>query len=199
MNLRKGNRQESQKYLLPASKFENLQVFYLGCSFGFEHALQQAKVPLRNVDQNKNVSMYKTNIHMNQVGVFGGPMVVSMRYIPLDQVEKAASCTDPLKKSHGAPIWIGNPAAIGIEDIEEPEFGERVYPKKDDICCFWASGVSAASALAHAKLPLAATHAPGCMFVCDKPMKQKANTDLVLVEINSEKKNYSLCLSQVSF
>ena len=61
-----GNRQESQKYLLPASKFENLQVFYLGCSFGFEHALQQAKVPLRNVDQNKNVSMYKTNIHMNQ-------------------------------------------------------------------------------------------------------------------------------------
>ena len=25
-------------------------------------------------------------------------------------------------------------------------------------------------------------------------MKQKANTDLVLVEINSEKKNYSLCL-----
>ena len=100
-------------------KYENLQVFYLGCSFGFEHTLQQAKVPLRNVDQNKNVSMYKTNIHMNPgkvwnqmilshcylhticsmmyaayiityiklspVGVFGGPMVVSMRYIPLDQ------------------------------------------------------------------------------------------------------------------
>ena len=63
--LYQGNRQESQKYLLPASKYENLQVFYLGCSFGFEHALQQAKVPLRNVDQNKNVSMYKTNIHMN--------------------------------------------------------------------------------------------------------------------------------------
>ena len=118
---------------------------------------------------------------------------------PLWKVEKAASCTSPLKKSHGAPIWIGNPAAIGIEDIEEPEFGERVYPKKDDICCFWACGVSAASALVHAKLPLAATHAPGCMFVCDKPMKQKANTDLVLVEINSEKKNYSLCLRQVSF
>ena len=102
---------------MPASKYENLQVFYLGCSFGFEHALQQAKVPLRNVDQNKNVSMYKTNIQMNpgkslylylhsviikviqvinrydlisfrnflKVGVFGGPMVVSMRYIPLDQ------------------------------------------------------------------------------------------------------------------
>ena len=109
-------------------------------------------------------------------------------------MEKAASCTAPLKKSHGAPIWIGNPAAIGIEDIEEPEFGERVYPKKGDVCCFWACGVSAASALAHAKLPLAATHAPGCMFICDKPMKQKANTDLVVVEINSDKKNYSLCL-----
>ena len=62
-----GVRQEPQKYLLPANKFENLHVFYLGCSFGFENALTQAKVPLRNVDQQKNVSMYRTNVKMNQV------------------------------------------------------------------------------------------------------------------------------------
>lgn len=74
-------------------------------------------------------------------------MVVSMRYIPADMLETAAACTSPLKKSHGAPIWIGSPSGLGIENVSEPDFGERVYPNKGDICCFWACGVSAASAL----------------------------------------------------
>ena len=65
-----GVRQEPQKYLLPPSKYEDLQVFYLGCSFGFEDALIKAKVPLRNVDQRKNVSMYRTNVRMNEVRSF---------------------------------------------------------------------------------------------------------------------------------
>ena len=32
---------------------------------------------------------------------------------------------------------------------------------------FWACGVTPQSALAEARLPLAITHAPGYMFVCD--------------------------------
>ena len=73
--------------------------------------------------------------------------MVSMRYIPAQDLAKAAGCTSPLKKSHGTPIWIGDPAAIGIENIDEPDYGERVYPNKGDVPCFWACGVSAASAL----------------------------------------------------
>ena len=44
---------------------------------------------------------------------------MSMRFIPADQIERAAACTAALKKSHGAPIWIGNPSDIGIDDIDE--------------------------------------------------------------------------------
>ena len=62
-------------------------------------------------------------------------------------IDTAAAATSPLKKSHGAPIWIGNPADIGIENIDEPDYGDRVYPNDGDVCCFWACGVSAASAL----------------------------------------------------
>jgi uncharacterized protein YcsI (UPF0317 family) len=43
-------------------------------------------------------------------------MVVSMRPIPLNQVELAASCTAPMPESHGAPIWIGDPKEIGIQE-----------------------------------------------------------------------------------
>ena len=88
-------------------------------------------------------------------------MVVSMRPIPIDQVEMAAACTEPLKESHGAPIWIGNPKEIGIENLDEPDFGEAVFRQEGDVACFWACGVSAASAIAKAKLSIAATHAPG--------------------------------------
>jgi len=190
-----GVRQEAQKYLLPPSKYEDMHVFYLGCSFGFENALTKAKIPLRNVDQQKNVSMYRTSVKMNAVGVFGGDMVVSMRYVPREMVETAAAATSPLKKSHGAPVWIGNPAALGIDQIDEPDYGERVHPNKGDVCCFWACGVSAASALQHAKLPLAAAHAPGCMFVCDKPMKEKAPASLAAILINTDRDEYSLCES----
>ena len=95
-------------------------------------------------------------------------MVVSMRPIPKDQVELAASCTEPFPESHGAPIWIGDPADIGIENIETPDFGDSVYVQKDDVCCFWACGVSGASAVAHAKLPIAATHSPGYVDIDQK-------------------------------
>ena len=64
---RDGARGDPIKYLLPAKEFEDLRPFFLGCSFGFEHALQKNKIPLRNVEQGKNVSMYLTNIPMNQV------------------------------------------------------------------------------------------------------------------------------------
>lgn len=33
--------------------------FYLGCSFGFEGSLMKAGVPVRNVEQGTNVSMYR--------------------------------------------------------------------------------------------------------------------------------------------
>lgn len=33
--------------------------FYLGCSFGFEGSLKEAGIPVRNVEQGTNVSMYK--------------------------------------------------------------------------------------------------------------------------------------------
>ena len=78
----------------------------------------------------------------------------------------------------------------------QPDYGDRIHPKKGDVPCFWACGVSAGSALGFAKLPLAATHAPGCMFICDKITKSKENKDVAAVEINAEKKNYSLCLRE---
>lgn len=45
-------------------QLQDMVTFYLGCSFGFEAALKAAGVPVRNVEQGKNVSMYKVSKHL---------------------------------------------------------------------------------------------------------------------------------------
>jgi len=40
---------------------EDMVSFFLGCSFGFERALQEHGIEVRNITEGKNVSMYKTN------------------------------------------------------------------------------------------------------------------------------------------
>jgi uncharacterized protein YcsI (UPF0317 family) len=65
---------------------ENFVSFLLGCSFSFEEALLRAKIPVRHIEEKKNVPMYITNIPCKAAGVFHGPMVVTMRPIPKEKV-----------------------------------------------------------------------------------------------------------------
>ena len=62
----------------------DLVAFLLGCSFTFEEALIRAGIQMRHIQEDKNVSMYVTNIETSSAGVFSGPMVVSMRSVPQD-------------------------------------------------------------------------------------------------------------------
>ena len=52
-------------------------------------------------------------------------------------------------------------------DITRPDWGDAVEIRADEVPVFWACGVTPQAALATANLPLAITHAPGCMFVGD--------------------------------
>lgn len=89
----------------------DLVAFALGCSFTFEHALLRAGIPVRNVEANTTVPMFRTNIRTVSSGPFGGPMVVSMRPIPEDQVEQARDISARYSWAHGAPVHVGDPAA----------------------------------------------------------------------------------------
>ncbi|AKM19276.1 Uncharacterized conserved protein [[Flavobacterium] thermophilum] len=91
--------------------------FLLGCSFTFEHALVNNGIPVRHIQENCNVPIYKTNIPCVKAGRFEGPMVVSMRPIPHKDVVRAVQVTSRFPSVHGAPIHIGDPKLIGIHDI----------------------------------------------------------------------------------
>lgn len=146
---------------------DDLVTFVLGCSFTFERALMKAGIPLRHVQQGRNVAMYRSSIETVPVGPFGGPMVVSMRPVAAADVARAAEVTARFPDQHGAPVHSGDPAAIGIKDVMRPDYGEAVDILPGEVPVFWACGVTSQAALERARLPFFIAHAPGSMLVTD--------------------------------
>lgn len=141
--------------------------FLIGCSFSFEEALMAAGIEIRHIAQGRNVPMYKTNIQTVKAGPFEGPMVCSMRPMTPEQAELAYEITQKMPNVHGAPVQIGNPHEIGIEDIMKPDYGEAVDIYDGEVPVFWPCGVTPQAAIENARPPIVITHAPGHMFITD--------------------------------
>jgi len=147
---------------------DDLVAFMIGCSFSFEAALIEAGIRIRHMDCNVNVPMYLTGVPCVPAGRFSGNMVMSMRPVPHEQVVKAVTCTAKFPAVHGAPMHVGDPSAIGVKDINKPEFGDPVTINPGETPVFWACGVTPQAAVMKSKPPFAITHAPGYMFIADK-------------------------------
>ena len=146
---------------------DDLVSFLLGCSFTFESALLQAGVPVRHIEEDRNVPMFISAIQCTPAGVFRGPLVVTMRPIPAALVSRAVQITGRYPGVHGSPIHVGDPAIIGIRDLGKPDFGDPVTIRPGEIPVFWACGVTPQAVAMQAKPPLMLTHAPGHMFITD--------------------------------
>ena len=146
---------------------DDFVAFLIGCSFTFEAALLAAGIPVRHLEQGRNVAMFRTNRPCQSSGAFAGPLVVSMRPMTPAQAARADAVTGRFPGVHGAPVHVGDPAALGIADLMKPDFGDPVDLRPGEVPVFWACGVTPQCALQSAKLPIAITHAPGCMFVTD--------------------------------
>jgi uncharacterized protein YcsI (UPF0317 family) len=147
---------------------EDLVSFLIGCSFTFEAALQDAGVPVRHLEQGGNVPMYRTTRRCRPAGSLAGPLVVSMRPVPADLVADAVRVTSRYPAVHGAPVHVGDPAALGIGDLATPDFGDPVEVRPGEVPVFWACGVTPQAVVAESRPPLAITHAPGHMLVTDR-------------------------------
>ncbi|KAA8995755.1 putative hydro-lyase [Affinibrenneria salicis] len=146
---------------------DDLVGFVIGCSYSFEEALLDAGIPIRHIEQGTNVPMYITHIANGRAGDFAGNMVVSMRPMTPAQAIRAVQVTSRFPDVHGAPVHLGDPALIGIRDIDTPDFGGRSLINAGEIPVFWACGVTPQEAIRSAGLPFAITHSPGHMVVTD--------------------------------
>lgn len=151
---------------------DDMVAFLLGCSFTFEQAMLKNDIPVRHIEEDCNVPMYQTNIPCIKAGRFEGPMVVSMRPVPEKDVVRAVQVTSRFPAVHGAPVHVGNPASIGIRDIHQPDFGDRVTVKEGEVPVFWACGVTPQAVAMHMKPEIMITHTPGHMFITDMHEEQ---------------------------
>ena len=146
---------------------EDTVAFVIGCSFTFEQALVDNGVPVAHIEQGVNVPMFMTNIDCEPAGVFSGKMVVSMRPIPAGLVADAVRITSRYPAVHGAPVHVGEPGLIGIDDLAAPDFGDAVDIPAGWVPVFWACGVTPQSIVMSSKPELAICHSPGKMLITD--------------------------------
>ncbi len=147
----------------------DMVAFLLGCSFTFDAILLRTGLPVRHIEEARNVPMYRPNRECVPAGPFHGPLVVSMRPIPAALVDVAARESARYPAAHGGPIHVGDPSALGITDLSRPDFGDNVTIREDEVPVFWACGVTPQAVAVASRPSLMITHAPGHMFVTDLP------------------------------
>ncbi len=140
----------------------DLVAFLIGSGITFDGALERAGVPT-----GRNRWVLNSTIPTVPAGRFRGNMVVTMRWLTAEQAIVATQVSSRFPRNHGAPIHIGDPAAIGA-DLEHPLFGEKITAMPPGLIpVFWACGVTPQEAALRAKVELMITHAPAHGFVTD--------------------------------
>lgn len=142
--------------------------FLIGCSITFEAALLANDVPLRKLEECSGSCVFRTNIPCKPAGQFRGNVVVSMTPMPTDKAIRAVQVTSRFPATHGAPLHIGDPSLIGIEDIQKPDYGGRTPTiKPGEVPVFWACGVTPQAVALESRVEIMITHAPSHMFITD--------------------------------
>ena len=105
---------------------DDLVSFVIGCSFSFEEALMSEGIELRHMRAAATCRCTAPRLPRQRPGPFHGPLVVSMRPLKPADAIRAVQITTRFPAVHGAPVHIGKPELIGIEDIEKPDYGDAV-------------------------------------------------------------------------
>jgi uncharacterized protein YcsI (UPF0317 family) len=149
---------------------DDLVTFLIGSGITFDGALEAAGVPTH-----KDRWVLRTTLPTEPAGPFRGDLIVTMRWLTPQQAITATQVSARFPFNHGAPIHIGDPAAIGA-DLQTPLFGPPVPPTPEGIVpVFWACGVTPQSAAENAKLPFFIAHAPAHSFITDLPASALMN------------------------
>jgi uncharacterized protein YcsI (UPF0317 family) len=143
---------------------DDLVSFLIGSGITFDAALERAGVP---TDRHRWV--LRTKRPTEPAGPFRGDLIVTMRWLTPAQAITAVQVSSRFPFNHGAPIHIGDPAAIGA-DLDAPMFGGPVPPLPKELTpVFWACGVTPQAAAENARLPLFIAHAAAHSFITDLP------------------------------
>lgn len=141
---------------------DDLVAFLIGSGITFDEALERAGVPTT-----RDRWVVTSTIPTVPAGRLHGNMVVTMRWLTPAQAIIARQVSARFPFNHGAPVHIGDPAAIGV-DLAHPLFGPPVERVPEGVLpVFWACGVTPQAAALAARVELMLAHAPAYSFISD--------------------------------
>ena len=145
--------------------------FAIGCSLSFEELLINQGIPLRHLQENKQIPAYKTNISLREAGAFKGKIIATMRHFSAENAIQSRSITSQFPLFHGSPLHEGDPSQLGIKSLLTPDYGESPELRDGDVTQFWACGMTIFNVMEQAKLPIAIIVNPGYMLITDLEIK----------------------------
>ncbi|WP_245947389.1 putative hydro-lyase [Jannaschia seohaensis] len=147
---------------------DDLVAFAMGCSLSFDAVLLANGLDVKHLRApGGRIAVYTSGLACAPAGPFAGPMVVSLRPVPNDQVARVTEVTSRYPATHGGPVHIGDPAEIGITDVAAVDWGLPPEIGPNETCMFWGCGVTPQAVAMAAKLPFMITHTTGHMFLSD--------------------------------
>ena len=158
---RDGQRSEERTDITDLWRADSV-AFLIGSGMSFDDALERAGVP------RGQTWLYETEIETEAAGRFTGPMVVTMRLMSSAQAVVACQLTSRFVYNHGAPLHMGDPAAIGV-DLGQPIVGPPLTRiPGGQMPLFWGCGVTPQWAALRSRVELLIGHAPAHAFVTDR-------------------------------
>ncbi|XP_036171462.1 D-glutamate cyclase, mitochondrial isoform X1 [Myotis myotis] len=150
-----------------SEQLKDMVTFFLGCSASLEGAWEKAGLPRRDPPGHGHVGAYKTTVPCATVAGFCCPLVVTMRPVPKDKLERLVQASCSLMGEQGQPVHIGDPELLGIRDLSRPDYGDPVPCQPGEVPVFWPSQLTSLEAVSSYQTPLAFTSAPGSTVMTD--------------------------------
>lgn len=139
--------------------------FLIGSSSGFDWALLAANVSYRTL------GAFETSFSCRPCGPFRGTAVVTARaFKSQDDAVRAIQISSRFPAFHGAPIHMGEPGAIGIKDLLQPEYpitGKQKPLEPNEVVMYWGCGILGKEICSRRDIPSLIVHYPGHLFLTD--------------------------------
>jgi uncharacterized protein YcsI (UPF0317 family) len=148
---------------------DDMVAFFLGCINPFVQVMRDRRVNFRFM------GVFTSNIRCVPFGRFkcDNMIVVCLLFATSLDAVRAVQISTQLSVSHGYPIYIGDPAEVGVDlmhpDIINPYPDSPPLPQQaGEVCMIWPGTVTHMNVIKAVKPPLAMTAKPAMTFVSDR-------------------------------
>lgn len=147
--------------------------FLTGCGMSLGRVMEEARILIPEDVSPK----YITGVRCTAVGFFHGPVVMTMRVVPDDLVLRITELTSRYALCHGGPTHLGDPAAIGIKDLNQPNWGKPLQVPAGHTAMFNACGLTSHAVAMACGLPEMIMQTVGRMLITDIPVTESYSTN----------------------